>query len=64
MSKELHDYKIRVCNISPSSIKTNMGKIPLSTYQDFNTFLDPDEIAEVVFFLAVLIVQWNLKKLH
>ncbi len=52
MSKELHDYKIRVCNISPSSIKTNMGKIPLSTYQDFNTFLDPDEIAEVVVFLS------------
>ena len=52
MSKELHDHKIRVCNISPSSIKTNMGKLPLSTYQDFNTFLDPDEIAEVVVFLS------------
>ena len=52
MSKELHDHKIRVCNISPSSIKTNMGKLPLSTYQDFNTFLDPDEIADVVVFLS------------
>ena len=52
MSKELHEHKIRVCNISPSSIKTNMGRIPLSTYQDFNTFLDPDEIAEVVVFLS------------
>lgn len=52
MSKELHDHKIRVCNISPSSIKTDMGKIPLSTYQDFDTFLNPDEVAEVVVFLS------------
>ena len=52
MSKELHDHKIRICNISPSSIKTDMGRIPLSTYQDFDTFLNPDEVAEVLVFLS------------
>ena len=29
-----------------------MGRIPLSTYQDFDTFLNPDEVAEVLVFLS------------
>ena len=33
---------------SPGSIKTKMGKT--DTSQDFNTFLDPKEVAEYILF--------------
>ena len=52
LSKELKPFNIRVCNLSPSSTKTDMGKIPLSTYQDYNTFIEPEEVAEVLIFLS------------
>ena len=52
LSKELKDFNIRVCNLSPSSTKTEMGKIPLASPQDYNTFIDPKEVAEVLVFLC------------
>jgi len=39
-------------NLSPSSTKTDMGKVPLVTPQDYNTFINPDEIAEMLVFLC------------
>ena len=46
---ELKKKNVRVLCISPSSTKTNMGKI--STDQDFNTFLNPKEVAEYIIFV-------------
>jgi len=46
---ELKPYNIRTFCISPGSIKTKMGK--LSKDQDFNTFLDPSEIAKYIEFI-------------
>ena len=46
---ELKKKNVRVLCISPSSTKTDMGKI--STDQDFNTFLNPKEVAEYVIFV-------------
>jgi 3-oxoacyl-[acyl-carrier protein] reductase len=40
---ELKENNIRVICVSPGSMKTDMAKI--STDQDFNTFLDPKEVA-------------------
>lgn len=54
ISKELNEYGIRICNISPSSTKTQMGKIPLATYQDYETFIDPSEIADILIVLCAL----------
>ena len=47
--KELNDYNIRVFCVSPGGVQTEMGKECLGT-QDFDTFLDPKEIAEYVIF--------------
>jgi len=52
ISDELKDYNVRVVNLSPSSTKTDMGKVPLVTPQDYNTFINPDEIAEMLVFLC------------
>ena len=52
LSKELKPFNIRVCNLSPSSTKTDMGRIPLSTYQDYDTFINPEEVSEVLVFLS------------
>ena len=52
MSDELKKFNIRVTNLSPSSTKTNIGKIPLATNQDYNTFIDPEEVAEELIFLC------------
>jgi len=41
---ELKEDGIRVLCVSPGSMKTNMARI--STDQDFNTFLDPKEVAK------------------
>ena len=46
---ELKKKNVRVLCMSPSSTKTDMGKI--STDQDFNTFLNPKEVAEYVIFV-------------
>ena len=46
---ELKKKNVRVLCISPSSTKTDMGKI--STDQDFNTFLNPKEVAEYIIFV-------------
>lgn len=46
---ELKNYNIRTFCISPGSIKTEMGKQVKN--QDFNTFIDPKEIAEYVGFI-------------
>lgn len=43
---ELKKYNIRTYCISPSSTKTDMAKI--SVDQNFDTFLDPKEVAEVI----------------
>lgn len=46
---ELKEYGIRTYCISPGSIKTKMGK--LSKNQDYETFLDPLEVAKYVEFI-------------
>jgi len=46
---ELKEYGIRTFCISPGSIKTRMGK--LSKDQDFDTFLDPVEVAKYIEFI-------------
>ena len=48
LHSELKDDNVRVYCISPASSKTKMAKI--STDQDFNTFLDPKEVAEFIVF--------------
>lgn len=45
---ELKEHNIRVLCISPGSTKTELAKI--STDQDFNTFLNPKEVAEFIIF--------------
>ena len=45
---ELKPHNVRVFCISPSSTKTDMGKI--STDQDYSTFLDPQEVANFVIY--------------
>ena len=46
---ELKNDNVRIFCISPSSIKTKMGEILVE--QDFDTFLNPEEIAESVVFV-------------
>lgn len=48
LQHELKEKNVRVLCISPDSTQTNMGK--LSTDQDFNTFLNPKEVAEYIIF--------------
>lgn len=49
LQSELKEYNVRTFCISPSSTKTTMAM--KSTDQNFNTFLDPKEVAEVIAFL-------------
>ena len=53
-SRALHDelkkYNIRTYCVSPSGVKTEMGK--LIKNQNFDTFIDPREIAEYVVFIC------------
>ena len=49
LNAELRKKNVRVMCISPSSTKTDMGKI--SVDQDFNTFLYPKEVAEYIIFV-------------
>jgi len=47
---ELKEYNIRIYCLSPSGAKTEMGK--LIRNQNFDTFVDPREIAEYVTFIC------------
>jgi short-subunit dehydrogenase len=47
--KEVNDYNVRVFCVSPGGTQTDMGQECLGT-QEFNTFLDPKEIAEYIIF--------------
>lgn len=49
MFNELKEYGVRTYVISPGSIKTKMGK--LSKDQNYETFLDPSEVAKYVEFV-------------
>jgi short-subunit dehydrogenase len=53
LSRAMHDefkkYNIRTFCISPGSIKTDMGKQVKN--QDYNTFIEPKEIAEYIGFI-------------
>jgi len=46
---ELKKYNVRTFCVSPSSIKTKMGETLVE--QDFNTFLNPKEVAESIIFI-------------
>lgn len=46
---ELKEYNIRTFCVSPGSLKTKMGK--LSKDQNFETFLNPDEVADYILFV-------------
>lgn len=49
LSDELKEFNIRSFCISPGSVKTDMAKI--LTTQDFSTFIDPEEIAQMLIFV-------------
>lgn len=46
---ELKESGVRVFCVSPASVKTEMGK--KVTWQDYNTFIDPEDIAEYISFI-------------
>lgn len=46
---EVKDHNVRCHCISPSSTRTDMGKI--SSDQNFETFLDPNEVAKSILFV-------------
>lgn len=50
LHEELKRYNIRTFCVSPAGVKTKMGK--LIENQNFNTFLNPKEIAEYVAFIC------------
>tara|TARA_R110001583_G_scaffold88338_1_gene229230 strand:+ start:115 stop:834 length:720 start_codon:yes stop_codon:yes gene_type:complete len=50
LSSEFKDKNIRTFCLSPGSVKTKMGKQIQN--QDFETFIDPEEIAEYVVFVT------------
>lgn len=60
MSRALHEefkeYNIQVSCVSPSSMKSEMAKI--SVDQDFNTFLEPKDVAEQI--VNVLCMENNM----
>ncbi len=47
---ELKEHNIRVFCVSPSGTKTEMGK--LIKVQNFDTFIDPKEVAEYILFIS------------
>lgn len=51
LHEELKDNNVRCYCISPASIRTEMGKI--SKEQNFETFLDPIEVAEAILFVII-----------
>ena len=50
LHKELKEHNIRVTCVSPGSIKTEMGREVEKLGQDFDTFMEPHEVAEYVVF--------------
>tara|TARA_R110002012_G_scaffold74074_4_gene188150 strand:+ start:13512 stop:14222 length:711 start_codon:yes stop_codon:yes gene_type:complete len=48
--KELKADNIRVVCVSPGSIKTDMGKKVEALGQIYNTFMEPDEVAQYIVF--------------
>tara|TARA_R110002020_G_scaffold464493_2_gene685237 strand:- start:11548 stop:12270 length:723 start_codon:yes stop_codon:yes gene_type:complete len=50
LHKELKPHNIRVICVSPGSIKTEMGKEVEKLGQDFDTFMEPSEVAEYIVF--------------
>lgn len=46
---ELKEYGVRVFCVSPASVKTEMGK--KVTWQDYNTFINPEDIAKYISFI-------------
>ena len=51
LHEELKDRNIRCYCISPASIRTDMGK--MSKEQNFETFLNPIEVAEAILFVIM-----------
>ena len=49
MFDELKEFNVRTFCISPGSVKTDMAKV--LTKQDFSTFIDPKEVAEMIMFV-------------
>ena len=47
---ELKEHNIRVFCVSPSGTKTEMGKLIES--QDFDTFLNPEEVADYIVYIS------------
>jgi len=54
LHKELNKHNIRVICVSPGSIKTEMGREVEKLGQDFDTFIDPQELAEYIMFNSLL----------
>lgn len=50
LHKELKVYNVRTFCVSPGAVKTRMGK--LVENQNFDTFIDPEEIARYITFIA------------
>tara|TARA_R110000851_G_scaffold60526_3_gene139598 strand:+ start:4917 stop:5645 length:729 start_codon:yes stop_codon:yes gene_type:complete len=50
LHKELKPHNIRVICVSPGSIKTEMGREVEKLGQDFDTFMEPAEVAEYIVF--------------
>jgi 3-oxoacyl-[acyl-carrier protein] reductase len=50
LHKELKEHNIRVICVSPGSIKTTMGRAVEKLGQDFDTFIEPQEVAEYIVF--------------
>jgi 3-oxoacyl-[acyl-carrier protein] reductase len=50
LHKELKQYNIRVVCVSPGSIKTEMGRKVEKLGQDFDTFMEPEEVAKYIAF--------------
>lgn len=46
--KELKNDNVRVICVSPGSIKTKMGEVVGTMGQDYNTFIDPTELADYI----------------
>ncbi|MDO8486240.1 MAG: SDR family oxidoreductase [Candidatus Staskawiczbacteria bacterium] len=49
LHQELKENSVRVFCVSPGGVKTEMGK--KITWQDYNTLIDPEDIAEYVSFI-------------
>jgi len=59
---ELKEYNVRVFCISPGSVKTDMGKLVKN--QDFNTFIEPTEIADLILFIVTFDAEMILEEIR